>query len=34
MRPMDAEERLLTQVKMTKAVSPDTRVFVYRNAIK
>jgi hypothetical protein len=28
---MDCEERLLSQAKMTKAQSKDTKVFVYRN---
>ena len=28
-RPMDCEERLVTQAKMTKAASKDTKVFVY-----
>ena len=30
-KPMDCEERLLSQAKMTKAQSKDTKVFVYRN---
>ena len=31
--PMDCEERLATQVAMTTAVSPSTKVWVYRNSI-
>eukprot|EP01065_Artemidia_motanka_P034933 TRINITY_DN42915_c0_g1_i1.p1 TRINITY_DN42915_c0_g1~~TRINITY_DN42915_c0_g1_i1.p1 ORF type:complete len:440 (+),score=155.68 TRINITY_DN42915_c0_g1_i1:56-1375(+) len=34
MKPMDCEERLLEQAKMTKALSKDTHVFVYRNVVK
>ena len=33
-RPMDCEERLLHQAKMTKAVNASSRVFVYRNIVK
>ena len=33
-KPMDDEERLVTQAAMTKAASPDSRVFVYRNLVK
>lgn len=31
---MNCEERLLEQAAMVKAVSPDTKVFVYRNIVK
>jgi len=31
--PMDCEERLSTQVQMTTAASPLTKVWVYRNSI-
>jgi hypothetical protein len=31
--PMDCEERLATQVQMTTADSPSTKVWVYRNSI-
>ena len=34
MKPMDDEERLVTQTSMTKAVSPNSHVFVYRNLVK
>lgn len=30
---MDCEERLTTQVAMTTAASPSTKVWVYRNSI-
>ena len=33
-KPMNAEELLLTQAQVTKAASPASRVFAYRNAIK
>jgi hypothetical protein len=33
-KPMDCEERLITQAAMVKAVNPDTKVFVYRNLVK
>eukprot|EP00037_Helgoeca_nana_P010376 m.91137 g.91137 ORF g.91137 m.91137 type:complete len:430 (-) comp20166_c0_seq1:237-1526(-) len=33
-KPMDCEERLVEQVKLTTDASPDTTVWVYRNAIK
>jgi len=33
-KPMDCAELLLKQVQMTTAASPDTVVYVYRNAIK
>ncbi len=33
-QPMDCEERLVTQAKMTKAMATDTKVFVYRNLVK
>lgn len=33
-KPMDDEELLVAQAAMTKAVSPDARVFVYRNLVK
>ena len=33
-KPMDCEERLITQAAMTKAANPNTRVFVYRNLVK
>lgn len=32
--PMDCEERLLQQARMTKALNPSSRVFVYRNLVK
>ena len=32
-KPMDCEERLATQVAMTTAASPSTKVWVYRNSI-
>ena len=32
--PMDCEERLHIQARVTKAASPDSHVYVYRNAIK
>lgn len=32
-RPMDDEEMLFEQVRMTKAASPETAVWVYRNSI-
>jgi len=33
-KPMNCEEMLVEQVKQTTAASPDTTVWVYRNAIK
>eukprot|EP01064_Diplonema_japonicum_P020338 TRINITY_DN295_c1_g1_i1.p1 TRINITY_DN295_c1_g1~~TRINITY_DN295_c1_g1_i1.p1 ORF type:complete len:427 (+),score=126.79 TRINITY_DN295_c1_g1_i1:46-1326(+) len=33
-KPMDCEERLVTQATMTKKVNPNTNVFVYRNLVK
>lgn len=33
-KPMDCEERLQTQARMTKAYNPASHVFVYRNLIK
>lgn len=33
-RPMDCEQRLVTQAQMTKAQRPDANVFVYRNLVK
>lgn len=33
-KPMNCEEMLVEQVKRTTDVSPDTTVWVYRNAIK
>jgi hypothetical protein len=33
-KPMDAEEKLLEQATLTKASSPNTKIFVYRNSIK
>ncbi len=33
-RPMDCEERLVTQAKATKAANPATKVFTYRNLVK
>ena len=33
-KPMDCEERLVTQASMTKARNPATNVFVYRNLVK
>eukprot|EP01116_Phalansterium_solitarium_P006392 TRINITY_DN1868_c0_g3_i1.p1 TRINITY_DN1868_c0_g3~~TRINITY_DN1868_c0_g3_i1.p1 ORF type:complete len:413 (+),score=136.21 TRINITY_DN1868_c0_g3_i1:257-1495(+) len=33
-KPMDCEERLLTQAKMVKAANPNAKVWVYRNSIK
>ena len=33
-KPMDCEERLVTQAGMVKAVNPTARVFVYRNLVK
>jgi hypothetical protein len=33
-KPMDCEERLVTQARMVKSVSPKTRVWVYRNLVK
>ncbi len=32
--PMDCEERLVSQAKAVKAVSPETHVWVYRNLVK
>ena len=32
-KPMDCEERLATQVKMTTEASPSTKVWVYRNSV-
>lgn len=33
-RPMDCEERLVTQANATKAANPATKVFTYRNLVK
>jgi hypothetical protein len=33
-KPMDCEERLLTQATMVKDVNPTAKVFVYRNLVK
>jgi hypothetical protein len=33
-RPMDCEERLLHQARMTSAINRDARTFVYRNIVK
>jgi len=33
-KPMDCQERLVTQVKRVKAINPDTKTFVYRNLVK
>eukprot|EP00730_Choanoeca_flexa_P015068 TRINITY_DN6822_c0_g1_i1.p1 TRINITY_DN6822_c0_g1~~TRINITY_DN6822_c0_g1_i1.p1 ORF type:complete len:447 (+),score=75.41 TRINITY_DN6822_c0_g1_i1:2-1342(+) len=33
-KPMDCEERLVTQAAMTKAINPASNVFVYRNLVK
>ena len=33
-RPMDCEERLVTQAAATKAANPAAHVFVYRNLVK
>lgn len=33
-KPMDCEERLVTQASDVKAVSPSSRIFVYRNLVK
>ena len=33
-KPMDCEQRLQTQARMTKARNADTHVFVYRNVVK
>lgn len=33
-RPMDCEERLITQAAATKSVNSATNVFVYRNLVK
>lgn len=33
-KPMDCQERLVTQVEQVKRVSPSTRAFVYRNLVK
>ena len=33
-KPMDCEERLLTQAQAVKAVKPTAKVFVYRNIVK
>lgn len=30
-KPMDCEEKMLAQAKVTKDASPTTRVWVYRN---
>ena len=34
MTPMDCQERLVTQAKMTKNANPNTKVWVYRNLVK
>ena len=31
--PMDTDERLLAQVKLSKAANPDQRVWIYRNSV-
>ena len=33
-KPMDCEERLLTQAEMTKKAGPGTHAWVYRNVVK
>ena len=33
-QPMDCEERLLNQARMTKSMNNETNVFVYRNLVK
>ena len=33
-KPMDCQERLVTQADMVKEISPASRVFVYRNIVK
>jgi hypothetical protein len=33
-KPMDCEDRLLAQAKMTKKINPASHVFVYRNVVK
>ena len=33
-KPMDCQERLVTQVEQVKRVNPNTRAFVYRNLVK
>jgi hypothetical protein len=33
-QPMDCEERLIDQVRLTKAANPATKVWVYRNLVK
>eukprot|EP01059_Diplonema_ambulator_P022936 TRINITY_DN382_c0_g2_i2.p1 TRINITY_DN382_c0_g2~~TRINITY_DN382_c0_g2_i2.p1 ORF type:complete len:427 (+),score=177.41 TRINITY_DN382_c0_g2_i2:99-1379(+) len=33
-KPMDCEERLVTQAQMTKNLNPNTNVFAYRNLVK
>jgi hypothetical protein len=33
-QPMDAEELLMEQAKVTRAVRPDAKIYVYRNSIK
>jgi hypothetical protein len=33
-KPMDCEDRLQTQARMTKKQNPDSHVFVYRNVVK
>jgi hypothetical protein len=33
-KPMDCEERLVTQASMVKGINPTARVFVYRNLVK
>eukprot|EP01044_Picomonas_judraskeda_P011871 COSAG03_NODE_1657_length_3709_cov_5.853740_3_plen_310_part_00 len=32
--PMDCEERLVEQARVIKVISPETKVFVYRNLVK
>lgn len=33
-KPMDCEERLITQAELAKVANPDSKVFVYRNLVK
>jgi hypothetical protein len=33
-KPMDCQERLITQAAMVKQVNPATKVFIYRNLVK
>ena len=33
-RPMDCQERLVTQAKQTKKENPQAKVWVYRNIVK